>query len=254
MATLFIALTLPVNPASAKSWLAVNGRIDRDMADYVANNVTDGTKFIVVNSAGGEIAEALRIADIIVKHEIDVVVDRFCISACAHIIFAAGRKRFVKEDALVVFHGSATGFLESFGGRSDRERVAEIATLSAAEISLYRRRGINEALLPIMTAMLDPLCLDDFGPAAAPAKRLALSSEGAGWTPSIGLLRSVGFDVEGDWPANLAAFGNRLERLRLSESNLRFVFGEAPGVGIASLQSAASGLLATIPDCTLATK
>lgn len=87
---------------------------------------------ITLTSPGGRIAEAAKIFDIVRDRQLDTVVAAECASACT-IIFAAGRNRFVLDEALLGFHGSY------FPGMTK----AELDDANAEIASLYRAAGFD---------------------------------------------------------------------------------------------------------------
>ena len=100
---------------------------------------------LLIDSAGGEIVVGMDFG-----RELDVVVDRACLSSCANYVFTAARKKEILPGAVVAWHGSAKqpGLLEQMHkaveddinakGLSRRKRSQEIAHARQANIE-YRR-------------------------------------------------------------------------------------------------------------------
>jgi hypothetical protein len=78
-------------------------------------------KIVHLNSKGGRIGEAQRIADLIKTRNLDTYVANSCLSACT-IIFLSGRNRFITSSAKVGFHQP------SFAGLTAEERIQIIRT------------------------------------------------------------------------------------------------------------------------------
>lgn len=62
---------------------------------------------LVIDSGGGEINLGMDLADLVLAHRLDVVVERLCASSCANYVFPAGKRKRIAPDSLVVWHGSA---------------------------------------------------------------------------------------------------------------------------------------------------
>ncbi len=61
---------------------------------------------IRINSEYGEVVQAIFIGLWIYDHDVDVVVDELCMSACANYIFTAGKNKIIEDAAIVAWHQS----------------------------------------------------------------------------------------------------------------------------------------------------
>ena len=66
-----------------------------------------GVTTLLIDSTGGEIVLGMEFGDWVIDHELDVVIDRACLSSCANYIFTAGRNKKIMPGAVVAWHGSA---------------------------------------------------------------------------------------------------------------------------------------------------
>ena len=105
-------------------------------------------KRIIVKSAGGEIGESLRMAELLRTSSIEeLVVDRICLSSCAAYLFVAVPKKWIR-DGIVGFHGNATALfndsdlLESIKS-SPANKGANEATIKKW-ISENKERGVKK--------------------------------------------------------------------------------------------------------------
>ncbi len=62
-------------------------------------------KSIRINSDGGDGLAGILIGRFVRDNNMDVIVKRRCVSACANYVFPAGNKKTLHKDALVIFHG-----------------------------------------------------------------------------------------------------------------------------------------------------
>ena len=69
---------------------------------------------LLIDSAGGEIVVGMDFGTWVFERELDVVVDRACLSSCANYVFTAARNKVIQPGAVVAWHGSAKqpGLLE----------------------------------------------------------------------------------------------------------------------------------------------
>lgn len=71
-------------------------------------------RIVHLNSLGGSMDEAFRLAILIRRRGLDTYVVDKCYSACT-LTFAAGRRRWVTDEALIGFHAPAVGMLHTLG-------------------------------------------------------------------------------------------------------------------------------------------
>ena len=101
---------------------------------------------LLIDSAGGEIVIGMEFGAWVLERELDVVVDRACLSSCANYVFTAARNKEIQPGAVVAWHGSAKqpGLLEMLHtaveqgidakSLSQRERSKEIARARRANV------------------------------------------------------------------------------------------------------------------------
>lgn len=110
-------------PASADSALQVgpNIRIERhgNTVSYRGSLTEEGlaalrnigndseVTAVLVESTGGEIVVGMDFGLWVADRNLDVVVDRACLSSCANYVFVAGRSKQILPGAIVAWHGSA---------------------------------------------------------------------------------------------------------------------------------------------------
>jgi hypothetical protein len=94
---------------------------------------------LTLNSRGGEIVEADRISQFVAQKTWDVAVGsrNVCASAC-FLIFAAGRRKLVHEDAFVGIHGASNR-----NGQQDQGALAATTIMARA----FKRLGVPDNLV-----------------------------------------------------------------------------------------------------------
>jgi hypothetical protein len=109
---------------------------------------------LVVRSSGGAVAGWLDFVEAFDDRPRLVIVDGLCASSCANYAFAAGRRRIVGEDSLVIWHGGpvdAPQVFERMTGLSGREDPGQIREdfqdLAVRTSRLYDRWRLDPAIL-----------------------------------------------------------------------------------------------------------
>jgi hypothetical protein len=87
----------------------VNGVIDEVAAQLLNAEFDNGARKLVIQSKGGDAAAALSVAENMLKYDVDIVVDKYCMSACANYLFLAGRQKSLQAGALLGYHGGLVG-------------------------------------------------------------------------------------------------------------------------------------------------
>lgn len=96
-------------------------------------NAMGALQLVHLDSPGGRVSEALRIADIIKRRGLSTYVSNRCLSACT-LIFLSGRERLISADGKLGFHQP------DFPGMTDEERKAAIAT----QETILEESGVSE--------------------------------------------------------------------------------------------------------------
>jgi hypothetical protein len=98
-------------------------RLARALAE--ADRDRHGTKLLYLESEGGLVTEALRMAEVIQSEGVTTIVrrDALCASACASVLFVAGKYRTVEKGGLLAIHSC----YDSLTGRAASECNAAIS-------------------------------------------------------------------------------------------------------------------------------
>lgn len=196
----------------------IKGYIDKNTYFEFSKLSLENIDRVNITSAGGESLPAFRIAHLIKDYKISVEADKFCLSACASIIFVAGQKRYVSKDTLLAFHIGSYSRLKFYEfAQSNGVAVTPSNKLIRAvqeEKRLYQRVGADRNILLLsMTLRGKPCYIIEQRADGTNALRAGFSL-GGGFIPTKALFASYGIDVEGD---NLPKNGADLKRI---EKNL----------------------------------
>jgi hypothetical protein len=100
---------------------------------------------LLIESTGGEIVVGMDFGNWVVDRELDVIVDRACLSSCANYVFTAGRKKEILPGAVVAWHGSAKqpGLLEQLHRIVEQDIASQRLSPRKERYELKRARRAN---------------------------------------------------------------------------------------------------------------
>jgi len=114
-------------------------------------------KTLYIDSGGGELRDALALAELVRQRRLRVVVAGRCFSACANYVFTAARSKDVLPGSLVVIHGKTYHYTSKDKAiqMADTEQLIaasgdpltrpQLAALSKDEHAFYANIGISTA-------------------------------------------------------------------------------------------------------------
>ncbi len=88
--------------------LCLSGEIDKRMEEEITQRLRLSPRklVVVIDSAGGSVARAINIADLLSASGFDLIVAKACYSSCANYLFVAANSKFLLEGADIGWHGS----------------------------------------------------------------------------------------------------------------------------------------------------
>lgn len=162
---------------SANAWkrvdastVRIDGNIDKESEKAFARVFDAEVRRVELNSGGGDVLAALRIASQIRDAGLEVVVDGYCLSSCANYLFTSGSKRTLRG-GLVGFHGNIGECARREGGAEAWARKwaprdasqSELAAESARYQSLITAEQSYLAATSIDSALFFDSCAPDKG-------------------------------------------------------------------------------------------
>ena len=108
-----------------------------------------GVTTLLIDSTGGEIVLGMQFGDWVIDRELDVVIDRACLSSCANYIFTAGRNKKIMPGAVVAWHGSAKqpGLLDQLNELVEEQIASRNLSPAERQRALKRAHKANVAYL-----------------------------------------------------------------------------------------------------------
>ncbi len=103
------------DPSAEEAYISLEGTMATFVGSISDLNVTkfldsvEGrvVETLVVASGGGEINAGMRLGEWVFDNQADVVVETMCMSSCANYVFTAGRRKIIRANAIVGWHGNA---------------------------------------------------------------------------------------------------------------------------------------------------
>lgn len=90
----------------------ISGAVDAAFLQKTKEAISTGHNKLIVTSTGGDPSYGIKIAKLLLEHEITVVVRGVCLSACASYIFLPASHRVIEPRSIVGFHHDSYSFSE----------------------------------------------------------------------------------------------------------------------------------------------
>jgi hypothetical protein len=178
-----------------------SGTLNERAVDDIVALFSDDTRRLVITSAGGEILSAIRLGRAVRERNMTVVVRGYCLSACAHFVFAPAKSKLIEPDALVGFHGTATAREELLERAGQPELAAVFSDAADREQELYSESSLASELLVQPLIEVAPICYDSRKGDPSSAYEFAVLTRATFFIPDRARLESWGVgEVEGFWP------------------------------------------------------
>ena len=191
--------------------LRVTGKIKKGSFSLLKKMFNNNIKNIILNSEGGDAFEGIKIADFIVKNNINVIVDGQCMSACANYIFIFGNKKIIKNNSIVCFHGGVPKDRSSYRNLiyanklNDHEEMADkywnnVSKFSRKQYFLLDKKGINPSIMDYDISVEIPADIPAFaGYSGGMTLDKYLEGKQVFWCPNQYDLSNLGIFVDEMW-------------------------------------------------------
>jgi hypothetical protein len=94
--------------------LIFNGPINEAAYRQIRMFLEKGGNTIIINSQGGDVKFGQQIGMKMAGKNITLIVDKYCLSSCANYLFLGAKKKFLKPNSILGFHGGVgTKIIES---------------------------------------------------------------------------------------------------------------------------------------------
>jgi len=84
------------------------GKLEEETVEsFIRIANTKEIKTLIITSPGGSISAGVSLGNWVYKNQVNIEVDRVCMSSCANYVFSAGKLKKINNGALIVWHGGA---------------------------------------------------------------------------------------------------------------------------------------------------
>ena len=194
--------------------LFLTGSIDSKSLKRLQSSLSPQTKRLIVNSAGGRGPEAIQLGTLVRTHDLEVVVDGVCLSACAHFVFLPARKKRLEPYSVVAFHHTATALSDVLIASGRRDLAAVYLTVARAEQDLYEEAGVSRRALVDPFLRIMPICYWEYEDRPSNSEyRAVIVNQLTFYVPSLPDLYALGTGpISGRWPASSQDVAGALSR------------------------------------------
>jgi hypothetical protein len=191
--------TANADPATEGSQAYFNGPINRGNVDAFIQLLEGepGISSVSINSGGGSIVEAIRLADAFLNRNLDLHVSGACLSACAAFLIPAARRVYLSQGSIVGVH-MGLGILatrddlpvEYRGGDLEAERYQAL-------YRIYSRRDLKIEAIQDPAKMLQYFCVGTLSGSSRGPDEKGTGMRYEWWFPTTEYYRDIGVRIEG---------------------------------------------------------
>lgn len=204
----------------------INGRIDeqflQETTEFFEEN-KDKNIIMRVTSAGGDAPYGILVGDLMLNRNVKMQVKSYCASACVQYLMPSAKSVNIEKGATVSFHPSPS---ELYIPKDAPQSIKTlIENFRKTELKFYAKRNINLKKLKALQSKLEPICyLERTQYSRNDINRYAISYRFTTVTPSLSILRDMGYQVTGYWPTDQITATIDSRKVGFSNKlNLRFV-------------------------------
>ena len=194
--------------ASVQPVVRYDGPISSAGVASLEQRLTGRGQTLVIASSGGNALAALRLANWIHAHQVKVIADKYCLSACASYVLPAGYSATVRPNTLVGFHSTLTSTY--LVARSYDPELAErrYAAGMRAESRLYRTLRLNPILLTLPLYRMGPVCAFVLRSKTGMPQDVLIQTKNTVYLPGRALMNTYGYPAADQLPGSEAELRN----------------------------------------------
>lgn len=207
--------------------IRLDGSIDRDTYQSYLDVAKDGYSKVILRSYGGTPMPALMIAMDMRERHPQITVEDYCLSACANYLLLAAPAPHVQCGAILIWHGSPSGNIDSTLQvmRMERKNPGLIekyaawgAKLEAMEHDFFTAVGVDRALLSDSVAIVQrehvaPEATFTFDEMTGDYSETTAAGL---WIPTTKVMRDYGIDTRNICPSYDADIPATLKHLKIN--------------------------------------
>ncbi len=125
------------------SVLYITGRIDESVGVKFEQQFTSDVKKLIVNSPGGDAEVSLKMANLISRHRVHLVVNKMCMSGCTY-LFLAAHSKVITKGSFFGIHGTYNVDFEEIASFIEKEFHKEGRSAEEIGIMMESIRAANK--------------------------------------------------------------------------------------------------------------
>lgn len=224
----------------SRATVSFHGEITGPAVANLLMELANARSSLVISSQGGDPAAALDLAEFVRDHDVEVVIDSYCFSECASIVFASAHERVLAPGALLGFGITESSSQAVIQSLHNPDRFSTGYILSKREQALYVSVGLDTKWLLIPHSMLGSDCY---------SVRYVTEDRFDLYMPTDGELRRAGFQYTGALPQSHrdAVDAARMINRKVRRSYAWRLAVDEPGAALSKLNPSAE--LGSLPRC-----
>lgn len=210
----FFVMLIGVHNVAHADWERVStdtirliGEIDRDSYHEYMKLAGKGYSTLIIKSAGGIPSVALKIAEDVSSRDVAVVVDDYCISACANYLAFSGHQLIVRCNSFLAWHGTLETPEEALVSMRAQHKPEELivayvqwlTNFKDRERSFFKKIGVDYRILEDSTRIVNEanitpkpsFNLDEL------TGNYSVTTSAALWIPTPDILEDYGVNTDG---------------------------------------------------------
>lgn len=199
-----------------------------------------------IRSIGGSTPAGKRLGRVLQDRRWAVIVDGYCMSACALNVFTPAPRRRVLANSIVGFHTSDWGNRKVFRERASAAMQQFLDEQAAQERALLERAGVKLDVVVDTMAAIVPKCAGWLDQKRDDLKTSVVAHAVAVWTPSRDDMERFGINFEGFWPESPAAL---TEAMSVSLEGKRDITVRFERYSVTAQMDALAAELSKLPPC-----
>ena len=179
-------------------YVKIGGEISPSTVTLLQNAPPNVSK-VVITSTGGDTLAAIAAARIIKARGYELVVQKYCLSACAQWLMPAAKTVKLEDMPIVGMHHTATALERILSDGGNKAEALRYSPIARVEQQFYDEIGVDRAMLEYPYSQTNPICywpsgthFENFAAFAAQWNFVALTK--------ASFISFTGKLPEGNWP------------------------------------------------------
>lgn len=147
------------NPITVKFRGQITEKSVQDFSNAIESIHQDQAIILQITSEGGDALAGIKMGEIINQRKIFVLVNEYCISACAQYVFLASPHKEVANHSLVLFHGSMNLLFNVLNNTNEPKGARILENAAKLEENFLKKVGIKPQFFSAALYGIQPQCV-----------------------------------------------------------------------------------------------